>query len=289
MRLLFNSYWVATEAFDRFVKDDGWAIASHIAMSTLMALFPFLLIVTALAGLFGSKDLADEGARILLEAWPEQVATPLAVEVRGVLLNAHGGILTVGAALALFFASSGVESLRIGLNRAYDIVDARRWWVLRLESIAYVLVGALGLLALSFLVFLAPLIWQTTLKFVPQIEPLGFTITVVRFTVAAVVLVVGLVVAHLWLPAGRRSLREIAPGVIATLALWLIGGAIFGRYLADFAFTYSRYYAGLATPMIALVFLYLTSSIFIYGGELNSVIAELRMMKHQRLFDERGR
>ena len=51
---------IPLDAFLRFNEGDGWAIASHIALSTLMSLFPFLIIVTALAGLFGSKDLADE-------------------------------------------------------------------------------------------------------------------------------------------------------------------------------------------------------------------------------------
>lgn len=274
MSALRQGFQLAYQAFLRFNNDDGWAIASHIALSALMALFPFLLILTAIAGLFGSKDLADEGARILLETWPEQVATPLALEIHGVLMSARGGVLTVGAALAVFFASSGVESLRIGLNRAYGLVDHRRWWVMRIESIAYVIVGAFGLLALSFLVFLAPLIWQTTLRYFPGFEPLGTLITFTRFAVSTFVLVMSLVIFHLWLPAGRRSLKEIAPGVIATLLLWLIAGVVFGRYLADFAFTYSRYYAGLASPMIALVFLYLTSSIFIFGGELNNVLSE---------------
>jgi membrane protein len=282
VKLLSDSYRVAIDAFSRFNKDDGWAIASHIALSALMALFPFLLVVTAIAGMFGSKNLADEGARILLETWPEQVAAPLAVEIHGVLTSASGGVLTIGAALALFFASAGIESLRIGLNRAYDIVDTRRWWVLRLESIVYVIIAAFALLALSFLVFLAPLIWKTALKYVPELEPLSFTITFVRLAAAATVLIVALVLVHLWLPAGRRRLIDIAPGVIATLVLWLLAGMIFGRYLAEFAFTYSRYYAGLATPMIALVFLYLTSSIFIYGGELNSVISDLRRAKARR-------
>ena len=60
--------------------------------------------------------------------------------------------------LAIYFASSGIESLRIGLNRAYNVSEPRPWWLLRLELIAYVLVGAVALLALAFLVVLAPLI-----------------------------------------------------------------------------------------------------------------------------------
>ena len=81
-----------------------------------------------------------------------------------------------------------------------------------------------------------------------------------------------LVIAHKWLPAGRRRFREILPGIVATLMLWLATAFAFGRYLAEFAYTYVSYYAGLASVMIALVFLYLTASIFIYGGELNAAI-----------------
>src|SRR4029077_11782200 len=77
------------------------------------------------------------------------------------------------------------------------------------------------------------------------------------------------------LPAGRRRFRNIVPGIVATLALWLAGGMLFGRYLAEFAHTYVSYYAGLASAMIALVFLYLTASIFLYGGELNAAIRGL--------------
>ena len=53
----------------------------------------------------------------------------------------------------------------------------------------------------------------------------------------------------------------------------MVSGAAFGRYLADYAFAYVTMYAGLASAMIALVFLYVCASIFIFGGELNSVIS----------------
>ena len=78
MRTLRLSYQAALEAFYRFNADDGWAIASHIALSALMSLFPFLILCAALAPYFGTVELANEVAQILLEAWPTQVATPLA-------------------------------------------------------------------------------------------------------------------------------------------------------------------------------------------------------------------
>ena len=277
MRILKSSLHVVAEAFRHFIADDGWAIASHIALSTLMALFPFLIVVTALAGFFfGSKELADEAGRILLEAWPKQVAAPIALDITGVLTSTRGDVLTLGVLFALYFASSGVESLRIGLNRAYRMKEPRAWWLLRIESVVYVLVGAVAILAFSFLVVLAPLILAKLVLYIPALDRFGDLITFARYAVAVVVLVVALTIVHLWLPAGRRSFIEITPGIIATLLLWLITGAAFGRYLASFAFAYVSMYAGLASAMVALVFLYVCASIFIYGGELNFMISQAR-------------
>jgi membrane protein len=277
LRIFKLSLRIVIESLRQFLADDGWAIASHIALSTLMALFPFLIVVTALAGFFfGSKELADEAARILLEAWPEQVAAPISLDITGVLTNTRGDVLTLGVLFALYFASGGVESLRIGLNRAYDAVEARPWWLLRLESIVYVLIGAVAILAFSFLVVFAPFIWDRLVHYVPTLAPFYFLITFARYIVAAAVLIVALLIVHSWLPAGRRSFLQIAPGIVATLLLWLVSGAAFGRYLAEYAFAYVSMYAGLASAMIALVFLYVCASIFIFGGELNSVIAKER-------------
>ena len=276
---LVRSYRIAREAFDTFNAADGWAIASHIALSALMALFPFLIVVTALAGFFDSRELANEAARILLEAWPEEVAAPIALEIQGVLTSARGDVLTLGVAFAIFFASSGVESLRIALNRSYAVTEQRNWLLLRLESIGYVLVGAIALLVFSFLVVLAPLIWSTILKLLPHLAPFGVLLTFARFVIAAVVLVAALIIVHLWLPAGHRRLRDIAPGILATLALWLISGAVLARYLSEYAFNYFTMYAGLASAVIALFFLYITAAIFIYGGDLNAAVLRARERK----------
>jgi membrane protein len=269
MRFVFR---VLYDALMRFSQDDGWAIASHIALSILTSLFPFLIFVTALAGLLGSKNLGDEGVQILFQTWPQQVATPIANEIHNVLTQTRSGVLTIGVILSIYFSSSGVEAVRIGLNRAYDVRDSRPWWLLRLESIAYVFVGAFSLLTLAFLVVLAPLIWAAVLHFAAGLEPLNRLITVGRFAIASLVLLLALVLSHKFLPAGRRSLREIAPGILLTFALWIAAGIAFGSYLAQFARNYVTTYAGLASVMIALVFLYMIASIFIFGGELNAAI-----------------
>ena len=267
---------VAIDAFYRFNADDGWAIASHIALSILMALFPFLILVTAIAGFIGSRNLADEVARLIVDTWPRQVSASIAGEIHSALTTARGDVLTLGVVFSVYFASSGIESLRIGLNRAYGLKETRAWWLLRLESIGYVLVSAISSLALAFLVVLGPLLFKAALAYAPWLGPLQGHYDIARFGVAAVVLVIAVTILHMWLPAGRRRLGDIWPGIVATLALWLACGFAFGRYLSEFSYAYVTYYAGLASAMIALVFLYFTAWIFIYGGELNAAIARVR-------------
>jgi membrane protein len=267
---------VALDAFYRFNADDGWAIASHIALSVLMSMFPFLILVTALAAFIGSQNLADEVAGLIVAAWPPEVSGGIADEIHKVLTTARGDILTVGAVFAVYFASSGIESLRIGLNRAYGLSETRPWWLLRLESIGYVLIAAIGLLALAFLVVLGPLVFRAALGYLDWLEPLESHYNIARFSAATFVLTIALLILHMWLPAGRRQIEEVWPGIVATLGLWLACGFVFGRYLTDFPRTYVTYYAGLASAMVALVFLYFVAWIFIYGGELNAAIARER-------------
>lgn len=271
-----NIYRITRDALYAFIDDDGWAIASHIALSALMALFPFLIVLTALAGFFGSRELADKAAEIMLETWPEAVAGPIATEIHNVLTTTRGGILTIGVALSVYFASNGIESLRIALNRAYAVTETRAWYWLRLESIGYVLIAAIALLALSFTVVLGPLIIGTAAEYLPWIAPQQSFFTFARYVIGVGVLAVALMIVHKWLPAGTRRVRDIIPGIAVTIALSLAAGIGFGEYLNYYAGNYVSTYAGLASFMIALVFLYFLASIFIFGGEINAAIAMAR-------------
>jgi membrane protein len=271
-------YRVVMDALYTFLADDGWAIASHIALSTLMALFPFLIVLTSLAGFFGSKELADQAASLLLQTWPKQVADTLSSQIHDVLTTTRGDILTIGAALALYFASNGVEALRIALNRAYAVVEWRAWYWLRLESIGYTLVAAITSLAMAFLIVLGPLMLETARLYIPFfVQSNERILNVARYGITITALTVALFILHAWLPAGRRSFLQILPGIIFTMVASLISGIVFGQYLARFANNYVSMYAGLASVIIALVFLYFIAAIFVYGGELNAAIIKSRL------------
>ena len=268
---------IGLDAFYTFLADDGWAIASHIALSTLMALFPFLIVLTSLAGFFGSKDLADQSAQLMLQVLPLEVANTLSSEIHDVLTTTRGDALTIGAALALYFASNGVESLRVALNRAYAVTEQRRWYWLRLESIGYTLMAAVTALLLAFLIVLGPLILETARRYIPLlVESNARMLTLTRYGIAIPAMIVALFILHAWLPAGRRSFAQILPGIVFTMVASLVASIGFGLYLARFASNYVSMYAGLASVIIALVFLYFLAAIFVYGGELNAAIIKAR-------------
>jgi hypothetical protein len=116
VHIIRESLHILLDAYYRFNRDDGWAIASHIGLSILMSVFPFLIVVTAIAGFIGSVDLADEVASLLLEAWPDEVAGPLATEIHHVLTTPHGGLVTIGGVFALYFSSTCSRSAAASLK-----------------------------------------------------------------------------------------------------------------------------------------------------------------------------
>ena len=263
-------------AGEKFLADDGWAIASYIGLSLLTSLFPFLIFVAALAGFLGSADLAKEAARLVFAEWPDVVARPIAHEVQNVLTAPRGGLLTIGAVLASYFSSSAIEAVRVGLNRAYGLVELRPWWRLRLQSLALVLVGSFALLAMAFLVLLGPLAVSVVEAIAPGLSWSGELLTAGRLGIAGFMLATSLFLAHFILPAHRPRMVDLLPGVALTFVGTIAFGEAFGAYLSQFVRNYISMYAGLASVMIALVYLYWVSLLFVFGGELNAAILRAR-------------
>ncbi len=283
LRVIVAVKRVLYDALGHFNDDDGWAMASHLAISALMALFPFLIFATTLASFLGAQAFAETAVHLVFDTWPEQIAEPISKEVISVLTVPRGDLLTYGVLLAAFFASNGIEALRTSLNRAYRVVENRSILFRRVQSLVFVLIATMGFVIISTLLVFAPIVTnmvERNLEFLRPFFDNGnfewvrsylLTINFWRYAIASTVIVVGLSAVHFWLPTGRRRFREILPGLVFTLAAWLIGSTVFAAYLESFA-NYVTTYAGLASIMIAIVFLYIMSAIFILGGELNAAI-----------------
>lgn len=264
---LRQTWLVVSDAYGHFSADDGWAMASHVALSSLMALFPFLIFVAAFAGAIGEAPLANQVAEMVFNAWPAEVAGPIAAEVRRVLAPVSGSLLTISAVVALFLASNGVEAVRTALNRAYRVVDRRSVFYLRAQSLVFVLIGTVVFLLLAGLAVAAAAM--------PMPPPLDRLFGAFGVAVTSILVVAGLTAAHLWLPAGRPPWRRLWPGIATTLVLWLLAAWIFAYYLSSFA-NYAATYAGLAGVVTAMFFLYVVAVLMIFGAEFNATLGRLR-------------
>lgn len=292
-KIMRTLYEVVYDAICHLIEDDGFAMASHVALSTLLAVFPFLIFGTALANFLGADQFSMTAIHIIFDTWPEAIAKPLADQVVQVLTIPRGGLLTISVLAAAYFASNGVEALRISLNRAYRVQETRPWYFTRLASLGYVLVAVIIFAAISILLVAVPvglnyarewLLHNDTFEWVPDtirqwLPVIVDTLEIVfswRIYGTLVMLTLGLLVVHLWLPAGRRKVFDVIPGVLLTLLLWLAGALIFAYYLATFA-NYTATYAGLASVMVVLIFLYMVGVIFIIGAELNAALLKFRV------------
>lgn len=257
----------------RLYNDLGISLAGAVTFSGVLALFPFLIFVTALAGFFGGVEAAERAVAQLFEILPDEVAVAFAPEVRRVVGQTRSDLLTLGFFLALIISSSGVESLRTALNRAYRVKERRPFWRLRLQSFAFVIAGALAMMVVGFSIILAPAIQEFAGH---HIKPLGTAVGLfsqLRLLIGTLVLFAMLLAVHSWLPAGKRRFVDIWPGILHTMILWLIAGIAYSEYLARYNY-YTSTYAGLANVMIALFFFYITAVIFLFGAELNRAFLE---------------
>ncbi len=278
VRLFVITRRILRDALGHFNETDGWAIASHVALSTLLAIFPFLIFATTLATFLGADQFADVAVHLVFDTWPAQIAEPIAREVENVLTVQRGDLLTISVIAAAIFASNGIEALRIALNRAYRVTETRHFAINRLQSLFFVLLATIGFTAISFLLVLAPLAFRIAEQWIPAVSGMSVTFGFWRYAIAVIVLVAGLFIVHKWLPDGRRSLVSLAPGIAITIAAWVLGASLFAHYLESFA-NYVTTYAGLASIMIALVFLYMISAIFILGAEINAAIGRYRLAR----------
>jgi membrane protein len=271
-RYAVAAFRVVWASVSRLNVDDGWAMASHLALAALMAMFPFLIFVAALAGFIGEADLADRVTDLLFQTWPKEIATPIAREVHNVLTGRRGDVLTISIVITIYLASNGVEAVRAALNRAYGSQERRFFLLLRLQSILFVLIGALASLVLAILGVLGPLIWSLLERWLPWLEQFRLPFILTRYAVVGGVLTLALVSAHLWLPYRRPPGMRIWPGIALTLALWWLATTLLAAYLQTFA-DYGSTYAGLASVVATIFFLYVMAVMLILGAEFNAALA----------------
>jgi membrane protein len=272
--MLFAQFKTVSRAVYELFADSGFSMAGAVAYSFVLSLFPFCIFLGALAGYFGGEALAKEAVEQLFQMAPAPVVEAIAPEVMAVMGRSRLGLLTVGAFIALFFATSAIESLRAALNVAYRVKERRSYPVCVLESSMFVVLSAIGMLVLAWGVVVGP---ELATRFKPiwllWLADTGWVALIARYAIVIAAIGVQLTAYHLWLAAGRRRFMQVWPGVVLSIVLWLIAAQLFASWLT--INDYSRFYAGLTRIMSALVFFQVSSMIVILGAELNRGLVEM--------------
>ncbi|NDW43349.1 YihY/virulence factor BrkB family protein [Ruegeria sp. PrR005] len=262
-------------ALARFQTKSGFVMSSHVAMSMMMALFPFILFTVALAGSLSQDYVTDDLIELIFGTWPDQVAAPIVTELKAVLDGANSKVMTVGGVLAVYFASNGVDAVREAMSRAYHDTDTRPFWKTRLLCIGLVVGGGAIVMAVAAMEVVMPIYTNLVTQALPGEAPDWLSVERLSWIFIVAMPAGGVLICHAILPAKRHSLVQILPGVLLTLLLWAVCGWGFSIYISEFS-AYSATYAGLAGAMAALIFLYLNAAILILGAEFNGALIDLR-------------
>lgn len=262
-------------AFYGLYKDSGFAMAGAVAFGFVVSFFPFCIFLAALAGHFGGADLAQLAIRELFQLMPHQAAEALAPEVQAAIGESRIDLLTIGGFLSLFFATSAIEYLRAALNTSYRAKENRFYAWCLFQSALFVIGTAIAMLGLTWGIVIGP---DYVGRMVPQLggwlSDQGWLAFLTRNAIVIAILVLLLSAFHLWLAAGRRRIVDVVPGVVVSVLLLLLAAKAFSFYISWT--NYSRFYAGLAQVMVALIFFQFSAIIIMLGAEINRGVAEVK-------------
>lgn len=260
-------------ALVKFMVDEGPVYSGHVAFSSLLALFPFLIFVTALAAFVGAAQKADHYVVLLATVLPEEVARSIGPTVKQILSTKRGSVLTVSLIGTVWVASSGIEALRMALNRAYNVQRKRHFVLRRLQGFGLVVVAAAVVLLATTAIVLGPLIWKTTTQALDVPRTWMFLYVGSRHILTLLVVFASIAFLYRWLPNVPQRWRHVLPGAAFSSLAWIGLASVFSIYLRNLG-QYNVVYGSLGGIVISLVFFFFSGAIFILGAEINGILRQ---------------
>jgi membrane protein len=264
---------ICGSAYRRYLRDDGDAMAGYIAFAGFLAIFPFAIFATALAGMFITPEDSDAIIEALFDLAPTHIAQTLEPVVTSVTEGAGNRLVTVSGVGAIWIASTAIEAIRVGLDRAYNSEQPRNFFVRRAIAMLFVLLATLTFGLLGFLIIVAPVMLTMAEHWMGIQTPVG--IGLIRYGLALAMLSFFLFQLHMLLPTKRPPRRRLMPGIATSMVLWTLGAYGFSLYLAA-APSYSVTYGALAGVIVTLLFFFLTGMAILLGAQVNAVLMTFR-------------
>lgn len=256
---------------DQIGKDHVGLIAAGVAFYCLLALFPAITALMALAGLVLEPAEVTQQIQSLATLIPEEAADIILTQAVAVTGSQDAGLglaVVLGVGLALYSASKGMGSLMEGLNIAYDEVEDRGFIKVTLIKLGLTLLLIVGLVAGLGGALAVPAV----LSFIDLPGWLASTLGLGRWVILGVLTLGGLAALYRWGPAREGAdWRWLTPGALLACVLWLIGSLALSVYVGNFG-SYNETFGSMAGVVVLLMWLWLSAYIVLLGAELNAEI-----------------
>ncbi len=256
------------------VYADGFIHAGNLAYLALLTLFPFFIILAALAQFFGHGPDTMRAIDSFLRTVPPSVGDLLRKPITDVLAARTGSLLWLGALVGLWTVGSFIETIRDILRRAYGTRYSRAFWHYRMTSAALIIVSVV----LTLVAFSAQVLLTAAEQFITRLLPLSpgliSWIGVGRLAPLAI-LAVALYALFYSLTPSKYRMSDCPkwPGAVFTAIWWMSVTMALPHALALLG-GYDRTYGGLAGTIIALFFFWLVGFGLVIGAHLNAALAE---------------
>jgi membrane protein len=256
------------------VYSDGFIHAGNIAYLALVTLFPFFIIIAALAQLFGGGAETMGAVQSFLNTLPPTVAELLAKPISDVLAARTGSLLWLGALVGLWTVGSFIETIRDILRRAYGTEYSRSFWHYRLSSVV-IIVGSVVLVLMAFSVqVLLTAAEQFIYRLLPFANGIATWVGLSRLAPLFMLFVALYGLIYLLTPSKYRySACPKWPGAVFTAVWWVSITMAMPQVLSRLA-NYDLTYGSLAGVIVALIFFWLVGFGLVIGAHLNAALAE---------------
>jgi membrane protein len=247
--------------------------ASQVAFFFTFSVLPLLIFITSLFGLIvdSSDDLREELFLYLAQVMPESAHGLVRSTLEEIITGSSGRKVTVGLILAVWFASTGVDDLRIALNHVYRTEETRSWIRTRILAAFLTLIMGVLLTTTFVLIFQGQRIINWL---IPTAPPMLLGILSYAGIVIALLLVFSIIYSFL---PNRRLKRwiPVTRGAFVAIGMWLLFSLGFQIYLGIFN-SYAVTYGSLGAVIILLLWLYLSAVVVLIGAAIDELHIERR-------------
>lgn len=263
------------KAGDNLVDHDGIELAGYLSFLTLLALFPFLVLIIAGAGFIGQGEIGARFIEMIITHLPQEAVVAIKPRIEEIMSGPPDGFVTLSILGAIWTSSSMVEGMRTVLNRAYRVSNPPTYVLRRLTSILQLLLIMMVIMLLMSFIVLCPIVLEHIQRVlgIPLPADMLDLWNQYFFYVSGLLLFVTVAVLYHVLPNIKQRLIAVLPGAALVVLLWIAGAAAFTLYISNVD-QVNIIYGSLGGFIATIIFFFILNVIFIYGAEFNHMIGE---------------